>query len=530
MSNKENKNIEKQEKKTAAAEAKAEKKAAKKASKSLKARAFKRGWFSVALVALCIVAVVTINMIASTLVDKIPALTIDTTGSDNFDLSEETTDFLATLDEKITIYVLGEELDFRSGGEYYVQANSLFRKYEGASDKITLEYVDLSTNPTFPNNYPDENVLSYNVIVQGENEYKYLADEDLFEIDMDMYSGEYYIAGSKAEEAITSAILYVTLDEKPKATFVSDVTTEDYTAYKNMLDKNGFETEEVSPAIGKIPEDTQVLVLYAPEVDLSDTFVNSISDFLYNNGEYGKQLIYLPSAALQELPNIDSLLEEWGLDVEEGYAIENDMNYTMPISGGYYLYAAQYSDTTYTANMKNADLPYCTLGGYTKAVTILDENKAKSLINLSESSQMLYPVETGDQASEDVEYVDVPSVSIGAISTKSSTSEVDSDTDTDEGATETKESHIVVIASSISMSQSTLSTAVYGNSSYMLSLLNTLVGRGDVGVNIEAVSLETDELGITSAQIYGLGILFIVIIPVAVLIAGIVIFVKRRNM
>lgn len=524
MSNKENKNTDKKA-------AKEEKKAAKKVRKSLKARAFKRGWFSVVLVVLCIVAVVVVNMITATLVEKIPALVIDTTGSDNFELSTETTDFLNTLDEKITIYALAEEQDFRSGGDYYVQACSLLNKYGYASDMIDVQYIDLSSNPTFDDNF-DEEISSYNVIVQGENEYKYLTSTDMFEFQYDTYYGYSYIVGSKVEEAVTSAILNVTLDEKPKAAFISDISLEDYTAYMNMLENNGFETEEVSPALGVIPEDASILVLYAPSVDLDSSFVDTISDFLYNNGEYGKQLIYLPSASLQELPNIDSLLEEWGLDVEEGYAIENDSNYTAPLGGGYYLYAAQYSDSTYTANMKNADLPYCTLGGYTKAVTVLDDSKASSLITLSEQSQMLYPVttETEDQASEDVEYVDVPNVNIAAIATKSSTSTVDTDTDTDSSATETKSSNIVVIATSVSMSESTLSSSVYGNSSYMLSLLNTLTGRGDVDVNIAAVSLESDELGITSAQIYTLGAIFIIAVPVIVLIAGIVIFIKRKNM
>ena len=61
-------------------------------------------------------------------------------------------------------------------------------------------------------------------------------------------------------------------------------------------------------------------------------------------------------------------------------------------------------------------------------------------------------------------------------------------------------------------------------------MFNTLVNREDVGISIEAKSLENPALGITTAQIRALGAIFIVVIPVGILVAGIVIFIKRRNM
>lgn len=512
-------------------EKKSEKKAAKKAKHSLKARAFRRGWFSVVLVVLFIAAVVVLNLIASTLVDKVPALSVDVTGEDSFELTQDTLDYLPTLDEKIRIIVLSDEKDFKDGGEYYIQANTLLHQYDNESDKITLEYVDMSTNPTFSDNYPDESLSYYNVIVQGEKNYKYVTESDLFDVQMDYNSYSYYIAGSKVEEAITSAILNVTLDEKPKATFISDINGEDYSAMKSYLESNGFETEEASPALGEIPEDTEILVLFAPTVDLDASYVDTISEFLNNNGEYGKQLIYLPSASLTKLPNIDSLLEEWGMTVEGGYAVENDTNYMAPFSTGYYVYAAQYSDTTYSSNMKNSSLPYCIISGYSRAVKILDDSIASPLLVLSDKSEIAYPVESGDEI-VDADYQESPNLCIGAIATRGTTTSVssDGDTDTDVSATENKSSNIVVIASSLSMNETMLKSNVYGNSTYMLAVLNTLTGRGDVGISIESKSLGNEQLGITSSQILVLGALFTFVIPIAVLIAGIVIFIRRRNM
>lgn len=529
--NKEKNNNEKndsQAKKELNAEKKAEKKAAKKSRRSLKARAFKRGWFSIALVVLFIAAVVIVNMIASMLVEKVPALSIDVSGEDNFSLTEDTIDFLADLDQEMTVYVLSTEKDYTAGGEYFIQANTLFHAYENASDKITLEYVDLTTNPTFSSNYPDESLATYNVILQGENDYKYIVESDMFEFDQEYlyYYGSYVVNGCNVEEVLTSSILDLTLDEKPKVTFISDITEEDYSAFKELLDNNGFETDEVSPAVGTIPEDTSIVVLFAPTVDLDSDFVDSLSDFLINDGNYGRQLLYLPTYKLISLPNIDSLLEEWGLAVEQGYAIEQDNNYLASSGYGYFVFASQYADTTYTQYMKNANLPFCFIEGATRIVDILDSTAATPILTLTDKGQIIYNTETDDTAS--AEPIDDPSGAVAAIATKSTTTATDTDTDTE--TTETKSSNIIVIGSSYAVDSASLARSTYGNSSYMLSLLNSVTGRGDVGISIESKTLAGEELGITSAQLYTLSVLFVIVIPIIVLIAGIVIFVKRRNM
>ncbi|MBQ3968953.1 MAG: GldG family protein [Clostridia bacterium] len=499
---------------------KAAKKAEKKDRRALKARAFKRGWFSAALVAFFIAAVILLNLIASTLVDKVPSLVIDTTGSDNFGLSEQTLNYISNLKDDIKITVLAEEKDYKEGGEYFIQADSMLNDYANKSDKITIEFVDLSSNPTIVSEYPDESLSQYNIIVKSDKGYKYITQQDYFDVQIDYNTYQQYIAGSKIEEAVTSAILNVTLDEKPKVTFISDINDNDYSAFKSHLENNGFETEEVSPAVGKIPEDTKILVLYTPVTDLDSSYVDTIADFLNNDGNLGKELLYFPSEKLADLPNIDSLLEEWGVSVEKGYAIENDTNYMGQLTMGVYLFATNYTDQTYTANMKNSALPFCVIGGYANPINILDDSKAVSLFTLSDQSEVMYTVESADQP----QYVESPNVVLGAAATKKDDNGTSDDTSDD------KSSNIIVIGSSVAASKTLLESSVYGNSSYFTSMLNILCDRENVGVSIEPVSLESDALGITTAKIRILSTIFVFIIPVAVLVTGIVIFVKRRNL
>lgn len=521
-----NKTVKKAEDKNKKSEKKLEKKQEREERRSLKSRAFKRGWFSIALVALFLAGVIVVNLMANTLVERIPALVVDTTGSGKFDLTDESYDYLKKLTQDITLIVLADEKTYREGGEYYIQSDALLHKYENYSDHISLEFIDLSENPTYTGKYPDESLAQYGIIVQGENDYRYLSTMDYFDVQIDYSSYSYYIAGCKLEEAVTSAILNVTLDNRPKVSFIKDISEESYSAFKDFLDNNGFETVEISPAIDEIPEDTSILVLYAPSIDLGSTYVDKISAFLNNSGNYGKQLLYLPSSSLAAKPNIESLLEEWGMELVNGVAVENDMTKISQVTYGVYLFSTEYTDAAYTELMKNKNLPFCVFYGeglYTHPIMINDNEKASSLMKLSEQSEIIYPAESGDEPT----VVGTSNLNVGVIASKGTTK---ADTDEDSSNTVTTDSHIIVFGSNYVVTESFLTSQIYGNASYVLSMLNTLVDRDNTGLQIETQSLKAEPLSITSAQLRVLTLVFVVFIPVIVLVLGIVIFVKRRNM
>ncbi len=484
-----------------------------------------------------IVAVVVLNMIVGTLGDKLSFMSFDMTADDSFTLTDDTLELLDSLEEDFTIYVLADEDDYSGSDEYFLQGNTLFHEYANNSDHITLEYVDLSENPTFNTTYyPDEELQSYNVIVQGEDDYRYIEETEMYTYDSTYYYyyGYYVINGSDVESCITTAILNLTLKDKPVVTFISDITSqaEDYSSFMSLLENNGFETQEVSAALGTIPEETEVLVLFAPSSDLDSDFVDAISDWLTNDGQYGKQLLYLPSYNATGLDNIDSLIEEWGIAVEDGYAYETDANYYT--SQG--LINLQYADTTYQEYMSNTSLPYTVYYAATRTLDVLDEDSVTTLLTLTESGQTIYfgdSVETSDEASSGYEYVDTPNAVIAAVATKSttvSTDDTDTDTDTDSSSTETLESNIVVIGSAYSLSSSFLERSTSSNSSYMVSMLNVLTNRDGASITIETKTMEGEELGITTAQIRVLSIIFVAVVPIIFVIAGRVIFVKRTHL
>ena len=89
-------------------------------------------------------------------------------------------------------------------------------------------------------------------------------------------------------------------------------------------------------------------------------------------------------------------------------------------------------------------------------------------------------------------------------------------------------SNLVVSASNAMLDTFSIQNTSLANSEYLLNLFNTLGERGDV-VNIEPKSLAGQTLAITTRQASTLGVLLAGVLPLAILGAGLAIWLARRN-
>ena len=74
-----------------------------------------------------------------------------------------------------------------------------------------------------------------------------------------------------------------------------------------------------------------MLLIASPSLDLSEKDVKKIDEFLLGKPgdskfKYNKTLIYFTSNAQFDTPNLDGLLEEWGIIFEDGTVYETDDN------------------------------------------------------------------------------------------------------------------------------------------------------------------------------------------------------------
>ncbi len=491
----------------------------KKTSKLLaffKSRNAKRGSMAILLTVIFVAVVVGLNIVANLLTARFPILSSDLTQSNVYELTETSVEYVDKLEKDVTIYVLASEDTFESQGEYYVQVNKLLKDFDQHSSHINLKYIDLATNPTFTSSYPDINWTSksYLMLIEHEKEYLAVAAEDVFSYDEEYlsYYGEYVVNGQNVEQAVLTAILNVTSEEKTKITFLTGHGELDPTSLQSTLTNNAYETESVNLLNGKISKDSQFVILFAPTNDIDKDTYDTLVNWLYNDGDYGHTLLYVPNDSVTaETPNIDTLLEEWSMSISKNWIYETD---TQNMTNSMYpnlISIYNYDETEFASGLRDTTIPVVLM--YCMPIELLDTT-ATSLLSSSQNAVMM-PLD----ADEDWNYKDEePQTLTGAaITTKGNEDN-------------TKSSNVIVFGSYGALSEAALSATSFNNSAYIINMFNTIADRDDITITIEGKSLDSSELGITSAFTSTfLAIIFRYLVPLAVVIVGIIMWLRRRH-
>ena len=163
----------------------------------LKSRKAKRGSIATIIVAVFICIIILINYVAGLLTERFPNLQFDMTASQSYQLQKDTSEYLSKLKNDVTIYVLTRESTFKSGlgassgSQYFIQADKLLKKM-AAEDKVTLKFIDLSSNPTFTGKYTNidwnsDNANNLIIVASGKN-YTAIPLAECFEYDSESYN------------------------------------------------------------------------------------------------------------------------------------------------------------------------------------------------------------------------------------------------------------------------------------------------------------------------------------------------------
>lgn len=492
-------------------------------NKAFRTKAAKRSWLSVLLTILFVAVVVVLNIVSNLLVEKFPGLSVDLTSNQVFQLQEKTIDYIKTVDQDVTITVLAEESTLQnSGSAYYVQAAKLIKQFSQYNNKISIKYVDVSKNPTYLNNYKGlDTTATTNLMivelgksgtVKSQGKYKVLSSSDLFEITTDDSTYQQYISGSNVEQSITTAILNVTNQNKVKIALITGTgeNEDDYSALTTYLENNAYEVVKTPIATANIDSEAKAAIIFMPTVDISKDSLTKLESFLSNNGNYGKNIFYFANSEKVETPNIDKLLENWSMKLSDGLIYETD--YSRILQNNPYYFTTDYG-TKYIDTLKNQSVPV--LAGYSRAVTITDEEVASPLLTTATTTG-IRPFSSSDSFKAE-DGLKETALNVAAIGTKTS---------------ESKSSNLVVFGSAFSVTDSALSTTSFNNSEYIMNLFNQLTQRDDLGITIEGKSVENQELGITSVSdplILFISTFFRFILPAGILIAGLVVWILRRN-
>lgn len=482
----------------------------------LSQRSTRRGTVSIVITVLFIAAIFLLNIVMSAVTDRKP-LYIDVTENASYRLQQETEDFLDTVSKPVDLYVLQKEADFESGDslnyKYRIQANKLLHAIEAYSDNVELHYIDLDATPTFTAPYPKVNwTESHAILAVCGDQYRAVDLTDMFTFDQEQYyyNNTIVIKEQKVEQAILSAIANITADKLSKVTVLSGQGEQDLSSFVTLLKNNAYEVENVSLLDGSIADDSEFVIIYAPNVDISEEIYTTLSEWLNNDGKFGHNLMYIPDVRYDqsELPNLSKLLADYGMELPFGYI--QDSKYA--VSQDAYVTMFDYSDdTTYTNDLRNPSIPIVMYS--TTPVTVTDTSLAKPLLLSSDEAVMASLDED-----ENVQTSDKGVLNGAAIGIRN------------DGTEDGESSCVVVVGSPFALSGNYLSNSSFNNAAYFVNLFNLLTEHEDVGVVIEGKDPSAKDLGVTSLKSVQAAAVFVrFILPIAVLAAGLFVWIKRRH-
>ncbi|CDE11323.1 GldG family protein [Ruminococcus sp. CAG:330] len=533
----------------------------------------KYGGIATAVTVIFVAVVVLLNVVVAQVCKRNPDAVLDLTTANLYEISDDTVDYIKNLDQDVEIAISSEESTFQSD-KYYKMISETISKYQGYSDHISVTYFDTTKDPDILSKYQDlyaGDISSNQIIVTSGDRIKVYSLTDMFEIDQDKYQSYYYgyaslsdcITGFKGEQTLTTAIMNVT-DSNPKSVAVITKSNGNYifsatqanayavTAMENLLNDNGYDVKELDMVNDTLDAETyDIVVLPAPANDLTMDAIKKLQDFLQNDGNLGKQLIYVADYTQSVTPNLDAFLKDWNLQVDSSYVREDDNNRNQTVqivaSAGKGLIAPIVSlgdSENYGGNLANSSLPI--VAPLARPIQKLPSNNGRVVYSLLQSSDTsyAYPLtqqassgeDTTESASEESQEATEATTTEGAATTSFDTDSAVRGANTVMALSQSQqstgsdliESDVIVLGSMAMMDYYLTQDSSYNNAEYFIGVLNSVCGKED-SIVIASKDMTATSISATQTQLVTLRTIVVFLIPLAVAAAGIVVFLRRRN-
>ena len=483
----------------------------------------KYGSLSMVFTVLVVAALLVCNILVETIAAKVPQMSIDTTDKQYFELSEESKEYIRTLDDyKIDITFIGDEYELMNA-THYNKIITLAKKYTMYQTNIKVDFVDVDKDPTFSAKYDVVDFAKGDVIVSCGNRFRQLVESDFIYTKKDEEDGSTdYGDGSDttevkdysltAEYALSTAIMVVTASDNPQAVYITGHGEQMPEKLTSLLENNGYGVEEHANLLNEIKKDTNLAIIAAPSKDYTEDELKKLDEFLYNGGKYGKNVMYIADYTQPKLPNIEAFLADWGFEVGEGVVYESDDS--IALAGNPQLTPLRFIDTSITLN---AALKEVTAYGYygrpTKISNVLDVNMENSVIlQHTDTSKVGTASDEGFKKGEGESY---PYVCMS----RTTISKYSQNIDVIESS--------VLYVNSLGYFHSDLFSASYANADIAIAAIDSTLGR-DNELLLPSKSLTSAALGITYDAANVVGVCVAVVIPVLLLAVCLFICIRRR--
>ncbi|WP_242830814.1 Gldg family protein [Hungatella hathewayi] len=454
-------------------------------------RKVKHGGYSAVLSVIVVAAVIIINMIAGQMPQHLKS--IDVSGTDLYEISDTTKEVLAGLEQDITIYVVGnpDRVDDR--------VRTMVGKYQQLSGHIQVEEIDTVLHPSWvSSNDAEDNSLLITCEATGKHVTVPFTDIVQFDQMSYYYYGQYRETEFDGEGQITSAIASASSDVVKTVYEINghgEGSLSD--SVREMLDKSGLTLASINLLTDDgIPEDADLVICNGPVTDFADDEKSMILDYLNQGGH----MVLLAGVSENERPNLEEVMETYGLVLEDGYVADMSQNY-----------------------QRNPYAIFPTMDNSSEIMTGIDSKTAALVIEGTAMSQM-------EELPENVEIETFMSTSADGVL-------VTEDSQTEGtwmlGARAVKMldsgSSVLTVITTPSLISEQI-TSQFTNLSNLNVFMNVVTADFEdvTNISIPAKSLEVTYNTFPNAGVYGM--VFIFLIPIVVLVTGLLVWTKRRKL
>ena len=467
---------------------------------SANGRVFRNGLYSTAILAAAIVLAVLVNLLVGAIPSKYTEL--DLSEAKMYTLSDSSRKLVQGMDQDVTIYYLCE-----TGSEDAI-LTKLLDHYAEESSHLRWEQKDPVLYPNFAAQYGASDAAAGSLIVVSGDDSVVLDAADLYEYDYSDYS----TTGSAnvtfgGEKQITSAIYKLTAAEESHVYYTTNHGEQAPTSsLTEALEAQNLDLQPLDLLTSTIPDDCSLLIINAPASDFaSDGLVDEISQlqaYLENGGK-----VLLTTSAFVDTPNLDAVMAQFGLAREPGLVVEGDAGHAL--YGYPYSLFPDYGTTEESTALNGVNKGSHVMLSVAQGITVTETDgvAAEPLLNTSEDSYSKADLDENSSSEKGAGDVDGP-FSLAVWARNDST-----------GAE-------VIWIGCPNMDNEQLYQSVPGNLTFLQGCAASMVGQE---ILIDTKALEAEPITVAASSAMTLGMVFVFLLPAAVLIAGAAVVLLRRR-
>ncbi len=453
---------------------------------------------SYVLLALVLILFVVCNVFFNILTEKY-SVKLDITDQKLYDLSSESEKVLATLPETRMLVFSNEE-------EYPVMTKEIIAKYQTACSNLSVTYIDYYQNPTYVDKYNAQGykVNANDIIIESDTRVKLITMEEMFGWNYDKTQ----VKSIKAEQVITSGLIYVNQEIINTAVFLMGHNETPSASLKEIFKNNNFDVEDLTLSVMDL-KDQDIVIIASPTRDYETAEIQKLDSYM----ERGGNLMVFMEPSVASFPNLKAFLEKWQIGVTDDVVIEpeiymlNNPLYIVPIYMGHKI------NTYFNDNKLFMVVPQ------TRSLEILSNSGAIKTDAILMSTSNAYGKTNLQYSSIDKEEGDLSGAFNLAIMSEKAVY--------DNG--QQKVSRMFVMGSKNVYGDDLLSVSSYANGAFLTQTLSYMVDTS-VNVNIPAKTIEADPITITTAGAIAFAVTVAGIIPISILIYGAYVCARRKKL